>query len=312
MGGGEVIIALYNIEPTINNTALMKISQYHKNIGNTVEWYAEIFRDNYDIVYCSSLFDFTDKSDVPKDAICGGTGFDIKSKLPEEIERCDLDYSIYPECKSSYVWFSRGCVRNCPFCIVREKEGLIYPTEPTNLNPNGEVIEIMDNNFFANKKWQDAEKYLIEWNKPINFNSGIDVRIFEPLQAEFLNKFKVKTVHIAWDNPKHDLIPKLKEIIKYIKPYKIMCYVLIGYWSNETEDLSRVMKLKELGISPYAMPYNKKDTYQKRFARWVNHKAIFKTVKWEDYGKVIEDKTFDAQNWWHDYECNLNIKEVEK
>jgi len=31
------------------------------------------------------------------------------------------------------------------------------------------------------------------------------------------------------------------------------------------------------------MPYNKEDLYQKKFARWVNHKAIFKSVKWVDY-----------------------------
>ena len=42
-------------------------------------------------------------------------------------------------------------------------------------------------------------------------------------------------------------------------------------------------KLRELGVSPFVMPFNKSDNYQKRFARWVNHKAIFKSTKWEDY-----------------------------
>lgn len=32
-------------------------------------------------------------------------------------------------------------------------------------------------------------------------------------------------------------------------------------------------------------PVYKKDPYQKKFARWVNMKAVFKAVKWEDYGK---------------------------
>jgi hypothetical protein len=34
------------------------------------------------------------------------------------------------------------------------------------------------------------------------------------------------------------------------------------------------------------MPYNKSNKYQKNFARWVNHKAIFKSVEWEDYKKA--------------------------
>jgi len=31
------------------------------------------------------------------------------------------------------------------------------------------------------------------------------------------------------------------------------------------------------------MAYDKSNDYQKRFARWVNHRAIFNSVKWEDY-----------------------------
>ena len=276
-------IGLLNLEPQINNTALMKISDYHKKQGDTVEMYIDFFRNHYDKIYCSSLFDFTPKHQVPENAVCGGTGFDIKKKLPKDIDDCDLDYSIFPDCKSSYVWFSRGCIRNCPFCIVRKKEGYIKQVKPSNLNPNGNLIEIMDNNFFANPEWKNSEKYLDKWQQSINFNSGIDVRIFEPEQALFINKYKIKRVHTAWDNPKIDLIPQFKELIKYIKPYKIMTYVLIGFDSTEEEDLMRVTKLWELKIDPFVMPYNKKDKYQKRFARWVNMKAVFKTVEWGEY-----------------------------
>jgi len=31
------------------------------------------------------------------------------------------------------------------------------------------------------------------------------------------------------------------------------------------------------------MPYDKCNDYQKKFTRWVNHKAIFKSVAWKDY-----------------------------
>jgi radical SAM superfamily enzyme YgiQ (UPF0313 family) len=278
-------IGLLNLEPKINNVALMKISSYHKMQGDEVEMYIDFNKLLYDKIYCSSLFDFTDKSQVPENAICGGTGFDLTTKLPENIEKCNLDYSIYPNCETSYVWFSRGCIRNCSFCVVRKKEGYIYSTKPTNLNKRGKTVEIMDNSFFGNPNWKDAEEYLDFWQKPIIFSSGIDVRIFKPEHAEFINKYRIKKIHTAWDNPKVDLIPKFKELTKYIKPYKIMAYVLIGYDSIEEEDLMRVTKLDELKIDPFVMPFNKKDEYQKRFARWVNHKAVFKTVKWKDYRK---------------------------
>jgi len=45
----------------------------------------------------------------------------------------------------------------------------------------------------------------------------------------------------------------------------------------------RAMKLKEIGIQPFAMPFNKEDDYQKAFARWVNSPRIFKAVTWDEY-----------------------------
>ncbi len=79
------------------------------------------------------------------------------------------------------------------------------------------------------------------------------------------------------------MLKGLERLTRYIKPYKVMCYVLIGFQSTETEDLYRVETLRKLKIDPFVMPYNKNDPYQKRFARWVNHKAIFKSVPWEMY-----------------------------
>ena len=98
--------------------------------GNEIEMYSPLYHNSYDKVYAFSLFDFTPKDYVRKDMIVGGTGFDIKSRLPKEIEDCDYDWSLYPNCDYSIVWFSRGCIRNCPFCVVRQKEGYIHPVEP--------------------------------------------------------------------------------------------------------------------------------------------------------------------------------------
>jgi hypothetical protein len=58
---------------------------------------------------------------------------------------------------------------------------------------------------------------------------------------------------------------------------------LVGFNSTPAEDLYRVETLRGLGVNPFVMPFNKQDRYQRRFARWVNHKAIFKSVSWEAY-----------------------------
>lgn len=277
-------IGLYNLEPRVENTAMMQVSQYHKQQGDIVEIYNPLFKTSYDKVYAFSLFDYTDKGYVSKDMMCGGTGFDIKTKLPKEIETSNLDYSIFPQCETSYIWFSRGCVRNCEFCCVRQKEGNIHPVTPKNLNPKGKYISVMDNNFFANPKWYEAFRYLNHVNQPVIFSCGIDVRIFNSRQGMILKQLRLKRYfHIAWDNPKEDLRENIELLTKYVKKYKIVCYVLIGYWSTPEEDLYRVEELRKLGVEPFAMPYNKFDRYQRDFARWVNLKQLFKTISFKEY-----------------------------
>lgn len=266
------------------NLALMKISSYHKRNGDSVEMAT---LGNYDKLYVSKLFNFSDLNlntlITADETIIGGSGYDLNINLPPEIEICDPDYSIYPMYDFSLQFYSRGCIRNCSFCIVRQKEGYIKAVKPMALNPNGNRIEVLDNNFFANPEWMFAVNDLIRTKQTVNLH-GVDVRLMNEEQAYWLNKLKHhKQIHIAWDFPNLDLTPKIKEMTKYIKPYKIMCYVLIGYNSTPEQDLYRVEKLRELGVDPFVMPYNKSDKYQKKFARWVNHKAIFKTVKWSEY-----------------------------
>lgn len=280
------MIALYNLEPKIVNTAMMQVSQYYKQKGDAVVSYNPFRKGDYEKIYVFSIFDFSDKSYVTKEMICGGTGFDISVKLPEEISKCDYDWNIFPKCDYSIVWFSRGCIRRCPFCVAWKKEGYIHPVLPKNLNPKANHIKIQDNNFFAAPNWRESIQQLQIWNQPVDFASGVDVRIMTKEMADALNSLKhYKQIHIAWDNPKEDLIPKLREIIQWIKPYKIMCYVLIGFNTTEEQDLYRVETLRNLKIDPFVMPFNKKDKYQRAFARYVNHKAIFKSVKWTDYKK---------------------------
>ena len=62
------------------NLALMKISAYHKQLGDDVSMYLHLF--NYDRVYMSKVFLFSkDITNVDcNEIIKGGTGYDIKKK----------------------------------------------------------------------------------------------------------------------------------------------------------------------------------------------------------------------------------------
>ncbi|HUW19870.1 MAG TPA: hypothetical protein VMW16_11265 [Sedimentisphaerales bacterium] len=210
-------VGLVDIEPKVFNTALMQIAAYHKSIGDEVEWWSPLTAHCFPKVYCSSLFDFTDKTELPKRAICGGTGFDIKSKLPCAIENCDLDYSIYPKCETSYIWFSRGCVRNCGFCCVLQKEGYIRPVRSKNLNPNGRYITVQDNSFFANPCWPGAIMQLQKWGQPVDFQ-GIDIRRITGEQGRALITLRFhKQLKFAWDRPKDEeaVMSGIKRLLGY-------------------------------------------------------------------------------------------------
>ena len=272
------------------NLALMKIAGWHKSKGDDVDWAFHF--DHYDRIYKAKVFTFTPDDETAIDAdeiVKGGTGYDIASRLPDEIDAWKKpDYSIYGF-PFSIQFYSRGCIRHCPFCLVHDKEGGILPVTPMALNPNGKWIEVLDNNFFANPEWREAVKHLKKQNQPVNFH-GVDIRIMDTEQAEALKCLRLKrNIHIAWDIPQVDLKDKLKEITKIIPAYKLSCYVLIGFNSTPEQDLYRVRTLKSLGITPFVQPFRDYENktqpsqYAKDFARWANRVWSLKSCDFLDY-----------------------------
>ena len=69
------------------NLALCKIASYHKQRGDIVEWASQF--EHYDIIYRAKVFrftsDLTDYYSADK-VISGGTGYNIHSQLPQEID----------------------------------------------------------------------------------------------------------------------------------------------------------------------------------------------------------------------------------
>ena len=78
-------VGIIDIEPKVFNTAYMMIANYYRGRDSTVDWWSPITHRQFDVVFCSSLFDYTDKSDIPRSVVCGGTGFDVRSRLSQVI-----------------------------------------------------------------------------------------------------------------------------------------------------------------------------------------------------------------------------------
>lgn len=108
------------------NLALGKLARYHRERGDAVEWAIPFY--HYDRVYMSKVFNFSPDDLTCYDAdevIKGGTGYDITSRLPDEVDRLQPDYSIWPHVPkdTAYGFLTRGCPNRCPWCVVPRKEG---------------------------------------------------------------------------------------------------------------------------------------------------------------------------------------------
>ena len=84
-------------------------------------------------------------------------------------------------------------------------------------------------------------------------------------------------------------LARLKEMVKYVKPYKITCYVLVGFNSTIEQDLFRLNTLRELGITPFVIPFRDYGNervptqYERDLARWANRMWLFKSSSFENY-----------------------------
>jgi hypothetical protein len=123
-------------------------------------------------------------------------------------------------------------------------------------------------------------------NIKTDFSQGLDIRYLTDVQAMALHNVPLwKQIHFAWDSMSIEKAVRrgIKILDRYKLKYKSMFYVLVGYDTTHEEDLYRVETLNGLGVAPFVMPYDKFNDYQRNFARWVNHKAIFKSVPWKEY-----------------------------
>lgn len=274
------------------NIALMKISAWHKSHGDSVQWAGSL--EHYDKIYMAKVFTFTpdDVQAYQADEIVrGGTGYDLTSRLPDEIESYYPDYNLYSIKDTAYGYLTRGCPRQCPFCIVGQKEGVqTYKVADLQQFWRGQKhIKLLDPNLRACPDWENLLGQLADSVAWVDFTQGLDIRLMTDEKAAAINKVKYSMLHFAWDNPADmGTLEKLKEYRSVWKGSQRnrSVYVLTNFNSTHEEDLYRVYTLRDIGYDPYIMIFDKPNALDKTryLQRWVNNKQIFRTIKkFEDY-----------------------------
>lgn len=280
-------IGLHDSDSTgFPNLALMKLFAYHKARGDTVEWWTPLL--TYDRVYSSKVFTFTAENPyLPQDAIKGGTGYGKMDELPPEIDAMFPDYSIYPDCDHAIGFLTRGCIRKCPWCIVPKKEGGVraYSTWQEIKRNDSRDIVFMDNNVLACQHGLEQIEDMGGEDVRVDFNQGLDARLITDDVAKLLARLKwIRHIRMSADTDAMlDVVLRAIDRLGRcgVKPYRVFVYVLV----QDIESAERrVIALKKIGADPFAQPYRDFTTNaeppleQRRFARWVNDKAIFKKV----------------------------------
>ena len=272
------MIGLYNLEPKYTNIALEKIRMFYKNEGEEIEDYWVL--DDYEKIYCSSLFTFTDKSQVPDQAICGGTGFDLTTKLPEEID------IMKPKLNIGFT--TRGCIRKCKFCVAPEKEGKIKVVGDIYdfWDGRNKELVILDNNILALKNhFKHICRQIKKESLKVDFNQGLDHRLLTTDIADMLKSMRRREYRFSFDSLKDE--NTVRKAIDILHKYEIkwsMWYVLTGYDTTPIEDLMRLELLKSHEQRAYVQRYNgKTNPFLTELAGWVNKPQLFMKYTFSDF-----------------------------
>jgi len=288
-------VRLVDIDSKIPNLALMQISAYHKSVGDTVGFDVE-FPDK---VYVSCIFSKNREQALgagtfypDAEIVFGGSGIN-NDWLPETMWKIKPDYDLYPS-EYSLGYTTRGCVRNCPFCIVREKEGTFKKWQHIREfhDPRFKSVVVLDNNVYANKDWFfENTDYVLENKLKFNAIQGMDIRLLTEEIAVRLKELKWHgNLHFAFDDVKLETdVLKGIEILKQVgfktKNY-VQFYVLAGYPTADDaafdDALYRCNLLKENHVNAFVMKYAPSKKLN-ALARWANRKWLFWNIPFESY-----------------------------
>ncbi|HBN27195.1 MAG TPA: hypothetical protein DD405_06980 [Desulfobacteraceae bacterium] len=294
-------VLLIDIDSTLPNLALMKLSRYYKEKGKDVILRRKkFFLKSADKVYASSIFNSnTSRSHIQalkkyygNSMIIGGSGVDLNFRLPEKIENLPADYDLYPELEDRAIGFiTRGCPHHCPFCVVPEKEGRPRKVSSIHslLDKNRKKLILLDDNLLSHP---DACHYLEEMaslNLKVNFTQTLDMRYVTKERAKLLRrincmntKFTRHNYYFSLNNNQRlSLIKNKYKMLGFSTRDNVEFVCMYGYNTTLTEDVERFRFLHSL---PGAYVFTQKYQPIKQ-----NEKPCFDSFFSNDADKLLDE-----------------------
>ena len=155
---------------------------------------------------------------------------------------------------------TRGCINKCKFCAVPKIEGEFR--EIPDFTPRPIVC---DNNFLASsRKHFDNVIDKLKVFPYVDFNQGLEAKLFAPRIVDRLVELKHVRVRFAFDNLSDErCVVDAISLARKKGLNDIGCYVLFGFKDTPKEALYRVELLRALKVDVYAMRFQPLDTLKK-------------------------------------------------
>ena len=259
-------ILLLDVDSRLPNLALMKLSRYFKEQGRRVVLARrETFVAGVEAVYASAVFfrpltqNFVEKLRryYGGSLIVGGSGVDLRIRLPKEVEQMPADYSLYPELRDRAIGFiTRGCPFQCPYCIVPLKEGgnRQVATLDELMTDGRRKLILLDDNILAHPNAGDFFAEMAARKVKVNFTQTLDLRLIDQEKAGLLKrihcsnlKFTRRAYHFSLnDNRNLDEVRRKYPMFGFGSRDNVEFVCMYGFNTSLADDVERFRFLRSL------------------------------------------------------------------
>jgi hypothetical protein len=200
--------------------------------------------------------------------------------------------------KPGIVFTSRGCSKDCEWCLAPKREGWIREL------PIADGWDVADNNVLACSRnhIESVFEMLHRQPEPIKFSGGLDAEMLQPWHVDLLKTIRLKFAWFACDYPGAlQNIERIADLMADFSREKKRCYVLIGF-NGETvrQAENRLEAVYNMDFLPMAMLYRGPELKQEHWsADWLKLRRTWvrpAAFKREMANKSLEFTAKDRRN----------------
>jgi len=176
--------------------------------------------------------------------------------------------------KHGVVITSRGCTKNCHWCLVPEREGTLKELEIK----DGYIVQ--DNNLLAcsMEHLEGVFDMLGRQSHSAQFMGGLDAELLTENHVKLLDSIRVDRMFFSYDTVGDTYyLEKVADLLSHYNRDKKRCYVLIGFNGESIKSAERrLLKMWELGFMPFSMFFRDDDFKKKYLSKeWQDLTRIF-------------------------------------